>query len=134
MQIFTRQGVYDSKMVNKMKQCLYKKALLYHGSRVDDTVFAFIMSQLLSIPVLRVTGKLSHYIQEGGRWEVKKKRKGNNFPLSHLMHFCGQRSLSHQAGNAIFGARLNNLNLRVHHAGILDNCDRPFLLFLGRDK
>lgn len=67
MQIFTRQGVYDSKMVNKMKQCLYKKALLYHGSRVDDTVFAFIMSQLLSIPVLRVTGKLSHYIQEGGR-------------------------------------------------------------------
>lgn len=61
-----------------------------------------------------------------------KKRKGNNFLLSHLMHFCGQRSLSHQAGNAIFGARLNNLNLRVHHAGILDNCDRPFLLFLGK--
>lgn len=44
MQIFTRQGVYDSKMVNKMKQCLYKKALLYHGSPVDDTVLAFIMS------------------------------------------------------------------------------------------
>lgn len=62
-----------------------------------------------------------------------KKRKGNNFPLSHLMHFffCEQGSLSHQASNAIFGARLNNLNLRVHHAGILDNCDRPFLLFLG---
>lgn len=67
MQIFTRQGVYDSKMVNKMKQCLYKKALLYHGSLVDNTVLAFIMSQLLSIPILRVTGKLSHYIREGGR-------------------------------------------------------------------
>lgn len=67
MQIFTRQGVYDSKMVNKMKQCLYKKALLYHGSPVDNTVLAFIMSQLLSFPKLRVTGKLSHYIREGGR-------------------------------------------------------------------
>lgn len=67
MQILTRQGVYDSKMVNKMKQCLYKKALLYHGSPVDNTVLAFIMSQLLSLPKLRVTGKLSHYIREGGR-------------------------------------------------------------------
>lgn len=67
MQIFARQGVYDSKMVNKMKPCLYKKALLYHGSHVDDTVLDFIIPLLLSLPKLRVTGKLSHYIQEGGR-------------------------------------------------------------------
>lgn len=67
MQIFTRQCVYDSKMVNKMKQCLYKKALLYHGSHIDNTVLALIMFQLVSITVFCVTGKLSHYIQEGGR-------------------------------------------------------------------
>jgi hypothetical protein len=67
MQIFSSQGVYDSTVVNKMKQCQYKNAPLYHTSHIDYTVLTFIMSQLGSITIFCMTGKLSHYIQEGGR-------------------------------------------------------------------
>lgn len=71
MQIFTRQGVYDSKMVNKMKQCLYKKALFYHGSRVDNTVLAFIMSQLLYSYTPCDWKIESLYLR---RWEMRGKK------------------------------------------------------------
>lgn len=61
-----------------------------------------------------------------------KKQKGNNFPLSHLMQFfCEQGSLSHQAGNAIFGARLNNLNYVCTMLAFQTTVTGLFLLFLG---
>lgn len=62
MQIFISQGVYDSGVVNKMKQCQYKNAQSYHTSHTDNTVLTFIMFQLGSITVFCMTEKLSHYI------------------------------------------------------------------------
>lgn len=46
MQIFTSQGVYDSGVVNNMKQCQYKNAQSYHTSHIDNTELTFIMLQL----------------------------------------------------------------------------------------
>lgn len=64
MQIFTSQGVYDSRVVNKMKQCRYKNAQSYHTSHIDNTELTFIMVQLRSITIFYMTEKLSHYIQK----------------------------------------------------------------------
>lgn len=60
MQIFTSQGVYESRMVNKLKQCQYKNAQSYHTSRIDNSELAFIMLQLGSITIFCMTEKLSH--------------------------------------------------------------------------
>lgn len=46
MQIFTVQGVYDSTVANKMKQCQYKNVQSYHTSHIDNTELTFIMLQL----------------------------------------------------------------------------------------
>lgn len=62
MQIFISQGVYDSRVVNKMKQYRYKNAQSYHTSHIDNTVLTFIMFQLGSITIFCMTEKLSHYI------------------------------------------------------------------------
>lgn len=59
MQIFTRPGVYDSEVVNKNEAMSVQKALIYHGRCVDSSVLAFIMSQLSSVSICCVTGKLS---------------------------------------------------------------------------
>lgn len=60
MQIFTSHGVYDSRVVNKMKQCQYKNALSYHTSHIDNTELTFIMLQLGSVTLFCMTEKLSH--------------------------------------------------------------------------
>lgn len=61
MQIFTRQGVYDSRVVNKMKQCQYKNAPSYLMNHIDNAPLT-----LDSITIFCVPRKLSHYIQRGG--------------------------------------------------------------------
>lgn len=65
MQIFTSPGVYDSRVVNKMKQCQYKNAQSYHTSHIDNSELTFIMLQLDSVTIFCMIEKLSHYIQEG---------------------------------------------------------------------
>lgn len=77
MQIFPSHGVYDSRVVNKMKQCQYKNVPSYHTSHIDSSGLTFIMLLLGSIAIFCMTEKLSHYIQEGGR--RVKKRWGINF-------------------------------------------------------
>lgn len=79
MQIFTSHGVYDSRVVNKMKQCQYKNVQSYHISHIDNTVLTFIMFQLVSITIFCLTEKLGHYIPESG--EEGKMRREIRFPL-----------------------------------------------------
>lgn len=86
MQIFPSHGVYDSRVVTKMKQCQCKNAPSYHTSHIDSSGLTFIMLLLGSITIFCMTEKLSHYIQEGGR--RVKNRRGDKFPLAGLMFLC----------------------------------------------
>ena len=61
------QGVYDSRVVNKMRQCQYRDAPSYHTDHTDNSELAFIMLPLGSLTIFCVTEELSHYSQEGGR-------------------------------------------------------------------
>lgn len=72
MQIFTSQGIYDGRMVNKMKQCRYKNAQSYHTSHIDNSELTFIMLQLGSVTIFCMTEKLSHYIS--GRLGMREKQ------------------------------------------------------------
>lgn len=65
MQIFTRPGVYDSEVVNKMKQYLYKKPRCITDAVLIAVSTVFITSQLSSALIGRVTGKLSIIFKTG---------------------------------------------------------------------
>lgn len=66
MQIFTSQGVYDTRVVNKRKQRQNENAWAHHTSRGGNSELTFIMLQLGPIIVIFcMTKKWSHYFQEG---------------------------------------------------------------------
>lgn len=89
MQILTSRGVYDGRVLNKLKRCWCENAQARHTSRVDNTELTFIMSHFGSITTLCMTEKLSHYIQGGGMWGEKKRGEISFHFWSNAFFFVG---------------------------------------------
>lgn len=76
MQIFTSQGVYDSRVVNNMKQYQYKNVPSYHTSHIDNAASTFIMFHLDSITIFLCATKIESLYSRGwGMREKKQKEK-----------------------------------------------------------